>query len=367
MKFICLLVIMASLSGFSQTKLSESLITIQTNKKNLENHLIEIYAYNFINHVYSSKDLLITINSKKNGKDYLRIDQSSNILYKQRYLISENGPIIDLKEKKILFDGFAKLVKCSQDSVIFFINDLFSGPYYSFYNLKTNNYSDITTKDFKPQVGETIEFDQQKSPYKLYITPKGKEKQLLLEDAGKAISNSVLKKAEIPIYWMDKETFIFPQMKISDMEGQITKVHWPSKTAKSIGTFNSLAKMDVTFSFTKSLNNFVEFNFKDKYFLINPGKESMLMLFYKDFDNNFSVATEAKPLRAIFYKGVEIGKGNFNIKNFVVSENYAAYLLNSNFGSAENKCQLSVYSIFKNKWEIINTENINSIVGWVKQ
>lgn len=367
MRVICLIIFFVSQLSYSQTKLGESLITIQTDKKNTDNITIEIYSYKFINHVYTGKELIVSVPAKKNGKDYLRFDLGKNTIYQNRYLISDNGPIIDLKEKKVIHDGFAKFVKCNQDSVIYFINDVFSGPYYSCFNLNSHKYFDIKIKGYKPELGEVLEFDQQKSPFKLYITPKGKTRELLLEDAGKGSVSGSTSKFEIPVYWIDNETFLFPKMKISEIEGELIKVHWPSKTTKSIGVFNSASNTRIKFSFTKSLNNFVEYNFKDKYFLLNPQKETMLMLFYKDFENNFSVSVEAKPQRLVYLKSVEIGKGNFAIENFSVSENHAAYLAVNSVGSNNSKSQLFVYSVFKGKWEVVNSENINSIVGWIKQ
>ncbi len=366
MRIFCWIVFFVSQFSYAQTRLVESLITIQTDKKNIDADTVKIYSYKFINHVYSGKELIISVPAKKNGKDYLRFDIGKNVLYQNRYLISENGPIIDLTEKKVIHDGIAKFIKCNQDSVIYFINDVFSGPYYSCFNLYANKYSDIKTKNYKAELGELLEFDQHQSTYKLFITPSGKPKVLLLEDAGNGSIPDSSKKIEIPIYWIDAETFIFPKMKITNIEGELVKVHWPSKAIKSIGVFNSSANSKVKFSFTKSLNNFVEFNFKDKYYLINPEKETMLMLFYKDFESNFSVSVESKPQRVLYLKGVEIGKGSFAIENFYVSENHAAYLAINPIGSSNSKSQLSVYSVFKEKWEIIISENINSIVGWIK-
>lgn len=349
----------------AQTKLNETLITIQVNNQNNTELVQEIIAHHFVNHVYSGKTEIIKVNGKKNGKDYLRFDSGNNVLYNNRYLISEKGNIIDLKEKKVLYDGSAKLIRCTNDSVIYFINDIFSGPYYSYFDLKTNKYLDIKSKTFKPDVGQTVELDQQKSPYKLYLlSDKGKE--LLLDDAGKGNVAGSQNKTEIPVYWVDQQTFLFPKFRISELEGDIIKYSVTSKTAKVIGSFSSTLKSEPKINFTKSMNSFVEFNFKDKYYLINPIKESMLMLYYKDFENDFSASTEAKPLRVVYHKGVEISKADFNLSTFKCSENYAAYLSNSKMGDASGKKNIVVYSVFKKKWETIATDNTVLIAGWIK-
>jgi len=360
--------ILICFTSVAQTKLSESLIAIHfgTNSKDYSKQLI--YRYNFVNHSYTGKELIMTVDGKKDGKDYLRFDEGENTLYKDRYLISPKGVIIDLQEKTILHDAPSKLVKCTNDSVIFFINDIFSGPYYSYYNLETRKYADISDSKFKPLIGQTLEFDQQKSPYKLYYTPQGKSKVLLMEDAGHGGVSSNGNKLDIPVCWIDNETFIFPYIKITDLEGNIIKYNLSTKSQKSIGTFNSTAKGVSVFSFNKTKTGLQEFTFKDKLYLINPTKETMLPIFYKDFNPNFSVSVEAKVgVRLVYHKGVEVGKNNFELVNFKTSENYAAMICNLKMGESINKRNLSIYSVFKGKWESIYTDNVVSLVGWIKQ
>lgn len=104
---------------------------------------------------------------------------------------------------------------------------------------------------FKIILGQDVEFDRRKSPYKLEYFPIGKPKVLLMDDAGHGGVSSVGNKADIPIFWLDGNTFLFPNIKVTDLEGTIVKYNLLTKTSKILGTFNSTAKIPATYK----LNN----------------------------------------------------------------------------------------------------------------
>lgn len=356
-----------SLLGSAQVKMNESLIVVCYDPAGKADLKQMVLKYNFINHSFAGRDTIMRINGTKNGKDYLRFDQGENTLFENRYLVSSRGCILDLETKEILHDAQATVVRFGVDSVIYFINDVFSGSYYSLYDLKKRKYSNINNPEFKPVIGQNVEVDQKTSPYKLVYTPKGKAKVVIMDDAGHGGVSSLEKKTEVPIFWITNNSFMFPYIKITDLEGSIIKYDLDLKTQKIIGGFNSVSKVPTTFSFNKLSNSLVEFSFKDKYFLINPIKETMLAAYYKEFDENYSVSVEAKPIgRAIYYKGIEIGKKNFELNNFKASENHAAIIGNIKLGESVYRRELSVYSVFKTKWENIYIDNLISISGWIK-
>lgn len=354
--------------GFAQNNTGESLIVIHYDEGNKANLGQLIYRYNFVNNVYAGREQIMAVAGKKNSKDYIRCDVGQNTLYKDRYLISGIGNVIDLKEKKVLYDGSAKLVRCSNDSIIFFTNDIFKGKFYSYFNLKTNTYSEIKSLTFKAIVGQDVEFDRTKSPYKLLYYPQNKPKVVLMEDAGHGGVSSKAPKADIPIYWVDQNTFIFPNIKITDLEGSIVKYNLETKTSKVIGTFNSTANVPATYQLVNSVDCYIEFYFKNKLYCINPAKETMLLSNYKEIDKNFSVEVEPKSTgRAVYYKGKEIGRNHFDMKNFKTSSNYAALVKEIIMGDESYQQGMSVYNVTKAKWETIDGEEVVALVGWIKQ
>lgn len=368
MKILLHILLFVSALGFSQANVGESLIVIHYDQGNKATLGQLIYRYNFINNVYAGREELLAVTGRKGGKDYVRCDVGNNTLYKDRYLISGIGNIIDLKEKKVVYDGTGKLVKCSNDSIIFYINDIFKGKYYAYFDLNTSKYSEISNLTFKPIIGQDVEFDRTKSPYKLLYYPQNKPKVVLLDDAGHGGVSSKDKKADIPIYWVDNNTFIFPNIKITDLEGSIVKYNIATKTSKVIGTFNSTANVPATYQLVNSVDCYIEFYFKNKLYCINPAKETMLISNYKEIDKNFSVEVEPNPKgRAVYFKGKDIGRYHFDLKNFKTSANYAVLVKEIIMGDESYQQGMSVYNVANAKWESVDGEDVASLVGWIKR
>jgi len=367
LKFLAYIFIFISLAGLSQSG-TESLIVIHYDPSKKAELGQFIYRYNYVNNVYAGREKIMSVTGRKNDKDYVRCDKGDNVLYKDRYLISGLGNVIDLKEKKVLHDGTATLVRCSNDSIIFFTNDVFKGKFYSYFDLKTNTYEEIKSLTFKPIVGQDVEFDRSKSPYKLYYYPQNKAKVLLMEDAGHGGVSSTQKLAAIPIYWLDNSTFLFPNIKITNLEGSIVKYNLTTQSAKEIGKFNSTSNVPVNFKIQKANGNLlIEYYFKDKYYLVNPVKETMLQSNYKEIDSNFSIEIEQKATgRGIWYKGKEIGKDHFDLKNFKSSANYAAIVKEIVMGDESYQQGMSIYNVYKSKWESVDGEEVACLIGWIK-
>ena len=368
MKYLLHIVLFCSLLSFAQNNTTESLIVVHYDESNKANLGQFIYRYNFVNNVYAGRDQIISINGRKDNKDFVRCDKGENTLYKNRYLISGIGTVIDLSEKKVVYEGTGKLVRCSNDSIIFFVNDIFKGKYYAYFDLNTNIYSEIKSLTFKIILGQDVEFDRRKSPYKLEYFPIGKPKVLLMDDAGHGGVSSVGNKADIPIFWLDGNTFLFPNIKVTDLEGTIVKYNLLTKTSKILGTFNSTSIIPATYKLNNGSNSQVEFYFKDKLYIINPTKETMLISNYKEVDSFFSIEVEGKSAgRGVFYKGKDIGKNHFQLNNFKSTPNFAAIVKEIVMGDEAYQQGLSVFNVSKMKWENIDAEDVASLIGWIKK
>lgn len=369
MKYLIYIFVFIKSVGFSQSSKDESLIVVHFEADGKAELRQGIYRYNFINNVYAGKEKIMTVVGRKNDKDYVRCDKGENTLYKERYLITGIGNVIDLQEKKVVFDGSAKFIRCSNDSIIFYTNDAFKGKFYPYFDTKTNSYSEIKALTFKAIKGQDVEFDRSKSPYKLFYYPQNKPKVLLMEDAGHGGVSSTYKLGGIPVYWIDNTSFIFPNVKVSNLEGAIVKYNIETKTAKELGTFNSTSNVQPIYRIEKSSNpNFVEFYFKEKLYMINPLKETMLISTYKEIDSNFSIEVQQKATgRAIFYKGKDIGKNHFELQNFKASVNHAAIVKELNMGDESYQQGMAIYVVEKAKWENIDCDDVVALIGWIKK
>lgn len=358
--------VLISLIGVSQNN-SESLIIVHYDEGSKADLKQNIYKYTFTNNVYAGREKLLTVVGRKNDKDYVRFDKGENTIYKNRYLISSSGNIVDLLEKKVLHDGIAQFIKCSNDSIIFFTNDIFKGKFYSYFDIKTNKYAEIKSLTFKAIIGQDVEFDRTKSPYKLYYYPPNKPKVLLMEDAGHGGVSSTYKLGGLPLYWIDNNTFVFPNVKVTNLEGAFVKYNLLTRTGKEIGIFNSTSNISPNYRIIEeSGTNLLEFYFKDKLYLVNPIKETMLITNYKEIGNGYAVEVLEKPAgRLIYLKGKEVGKIHFALPNIKASPRYVAIVKEIVMGDESYQQGLSVYIAGSSKWENIDCENVASIVGWI--
>lgn len=369
MRLFAYILLFAFGTSFAQNGDTESLIVVQYDQEEGPDLKQSIYRYDFNKDIFSGKEKLLTVEGKKGGIDYIRFDLGENTLYKNRYLISGYGNIIDLTDRKVIYDGNGKVVYCANDSVVYFVNDPFDGKYYTLFNLKTNTYSEIKSKTYKALPGQEVEFDRTKSPYKLIYFPEKKPKEILMEDAGHGGVNtgSSYKIGGAPIYWVDNEVFLFPNVKVTNLEGSIVKYDLKTRTAKEIGNFSSTSNLSPGYKLVKGKSSFVEFYFKDRLYLINPIKDVMLLTGFKEFDAGFSVEMIAKQNgRGVWLKGKEVGRNHFELKSFKSSDNYAALLKEVFFGDESLQQGLVVYHVGTNKWEDISAEKVVAVIGWIK-
>lgn len=364
-----LILLFLSPSLFAQKGIKQSLITIQFDKGDRASLKQSVYRYNYENSSFISKEKIMVLDGKKDGKDYMRFDQGDITFYNNRYMISSSGDVVDLESKKIVYDGNAKLVRCTNDSIILYINDVFLGKLISCFDIKNHKYSEIKDEAFKGLVRQNIEIDRTKVPYKLLFIHKNLPKETLMADAGRGEVSSTNTKNNVPIYWLDDYNFLFPKMKVSNLEGTIVKYNVISKTAKEFGTFNSAISQPLNFKIEKGIGKtYLEFYYKDKMYLINPSKETMLLVNYKDYENDFSVEVNTKATgRTIYYKGKEIGKEHFELNKVKPSLNFFAAIKEIKMDEEVAQQGIVLYNVEKKAWEKIESEDVLYLVGWLKK
>jgi hypothetical protein len=109
LKYFIFIFIFLSTVGFSQSNTDESLIVIHYEPEGKAELKQGIYRYNFVNNVYEGREKIMSVVGRKDDKDYVRCDKGENTLYKDRYLITSIGNVIDLKEKKSSTRWFWKI------------------------------------------------------------------------------------------------------------------------------------------------------------------------------------------------------------------------------------------------------------------
>lgn len=364
-KFIFTLILFCAFYLKAQ-EVKQSLIVAHVDVASKGEFKQKLVSYHFLNGHFTGKDELITITGKKDGKDYLRIDLGINQIYKNRYLITGIGNIIDLKDKKIMFDGKANLVRMGIDSAIYYTNDAFKGKFYSVYNFKTNTYSEVKNLTFKAKSGQDVEFDKTNPPYKLFLYPPSKPKVQLVADAGygQTIDNS---KPDPLLWWLDNNNFVYAYFNKENTEISFRKYNVESKSETVLGKVIVTPEKQLA-KFIKLTNSEGIFFIGQKQILIDIKNNKITDLQFSKEENGFCYETKASNSgRVVKYNNTDCGKYHFQPKNFVTNNNIAALVKEIIIGTDSYQQGMGVWNFDTKKWENVNCEDVLTLIGFINE
>lgn len=364
--FVCLFMLVSA--WLKSQDVQQSLIVVHVDPASKNQFKQQIYAYHFLNGSFTGRDELLTVVGRKEGKDYIRTDIGKNTIYKNRYLITGIGNIIDLREKKVLLDTRSTLVRCNNDSAVFYTNDIFKGKFYSVYDFKKSEYSEVKDLLFKPRLGKDVEFDKTTAPFKINYYPVGAEKITICEDAGYGQAGTAESHVpDPPLYWLDNANFIYSNFNKENTELAFYKLNIESKDSKLIGkvviTRESLPAEVFRLNETQAL---VALGYHQ--ILIDHKEKTVSDLAFSSPGNNFSY--ECKPAaagRIVKLSGKEIGKYHFNPLNFTTDINIAALVKEITVGTESYQQGISVWNNVNKSWAAVDAEEVLRLVGWINE
>ena len=137
-----------------------SLLIAEFDANASSNKLQHLVKYIFAEGNFVTKEKILSVPMQQEGVkgSFVRFDLGENKIYRNRYVVTGIGNIIDIKNKKLLLTEKHQFVQFKGDSVVFYTNDIFKGKYYSVYNLKTEMYSRVNDLLYNPILGKDIEF-----------------------------------------------------------------------------------------------------------------------------------------------------------------------------------------------------------------
>ncbi len=351
----------------SQGNVKQSLYVVHVDASGKSAFRQRIFAYHFLNGSFVGRDEVMSFDGKKEGKDYIRTDRGNNQIYNNRYLITGMGNILDLKDKKVLFDGRASLVRCNNDSAIFYTNDIFKGKFYSVYDFKAQQYKEVKDLLFKPRPGRDVEFDKTTSPYKICYYPVGKPKVILTLDAGYGQQGT--KEGSVPdppLYWMDNDNFIYVYFNQANTELLINKMNVDTKVVTQIGKI-TIAKEKIPATFTKINKDQLILWLGNKQVFIDLTVSTVNLMDSSRPDHGFTYEFKTDPKgRVVKLNGKDVGKFHFETRNFSAGENAAAFVKELMIGADSYQQGIMVWNFTKQGWEQVDADEVLTLAGWTK-
>jgi len=351
----------------SQGNVKQSLYVVHVDASGKSAFKQRIFAYHFLNGSFVGREEVMSFDGKKEGKDYIRTDRGANQIYNNRYLITSIGNILDLKEKKVLFDGKASLVRCSNDSAIFYTNDIFKGKFYSVYDFKAQQYKEVKDLLFKPRPGRDVEFDKTASPYKICYYPVGKPKVILTADAGYGQQGTRESSVpDPPLYWIDNDNFIYVYFNQANTELLINKMNVDTKVVTLIGKV-AITKEKNPASFTKINKDQLILWHGNKQVFIDLSASTATIMDSSRPDHGFTYEFKTDPKgRVVKLNGKDVGKFHFETRNFSAGENTAAFVKELMIGTDSYQQGLMVWNFTKQSWDPVDADEVLTLAGWAK-
>lgn len=326
-----------------------------------------VYAYHFVNGHYTGREELLSFKGRVNNQDYIRTDKGNNFIYQNRYMITGMGHIVDLRDKKILHDQKTNLVKCSNDSAIYYTNDAFKGKFYSVYNFTTKQYGEVKKLTFKAIAGQDVEFDKTNSPYAINLYPPNKPKVVLTTDAGFGQTLSDNKKPDPSLIWLDNSNFVYAKFNKENTQVEFVKLNIDSKSSTVIGKGVIRPQSELA-TMTKLSNDQLLYVIGEKQFTIDLTKNVVTEILFTIPQNGFTAECMKKGYgRLIKLNDKEIGKNHFQLKNFKTENNIAAIVKELVIGTDSYQQGMSVWNNSKPGWESVDCEDVVALIGWIKE
>jgi hypothetical protein len=335
-----------------------------------------LMGFHFAAGSFSGGEKIVSVKTQKAddknpNASYIRFDLGYNFVYKNQYVVTGIGNIIDAKNKKVLLDQKDQFVKFSGDSVIYYINDIFRGKFYKVYDLQKQSYSQVNSLLYKAIPGKDLEVDYSSRLLKIWMYPANAAKILLVKDAGYGEDMAARKDKDlkVPIYWLDDNNFVYPNYSAQQNFCTIYKVN-VDKSAEVIGTISDIPSVAFNSYFYKNTGGDIVYACGKGTFTVDVKKKKTIQQPFEPLGNNFSVSTDedATKGRIIKYKDYEIGRYFCDIRNIKTCGNMIALNYDIQLNGERYPQGVTYWSFTAQKWKELPIDgDVASVVGFIEE
>lgn len=374
--------------GCGQTPRQNALLVAEL-QKNYEGtgNYTHLVSYNFINGKLASKDTILSapISRGKNTGPYVRYGLGRNFVYKNRYVISGVGNIIDVKTNSLVMEESDKLIETRGDSIIFHRNNSRTGTGYLVCDLKKRTYGFVKDKNFmnvkgihSPNHQWGLEFDYSENPCKLVLYNKQNKQEIIMNNCGTGTLLSPLASTfmSVPIHWTDNQNFLYANYNPSGMGTEniaatvkIYKTNIESKDSELITKIDSVPPALSNSNFSTDHSGKIIFHCAKGLFEIDLDKKQTTLKNMVSVNNFFSIEYKRKDKygRIISFQGKEIGQSWCKFYNAQSTTGFIGIEYGdagSNLGYPKG---VRVWNNITENWTDIEISSLSSIIGWIEK
>lgn len=371
---------------FGQTHRENSLLVAEYKKyeEGIDDYTY-LVRYNFTDGQLISKDTVLSapISKGENQGSYVRFDCGLNFVYKNRYVISGIGNVIDLQTKSLVMEASDELIETRGDSIIFRRNNIITGKGYLVCDLKTRSYGFVRDKRFLNVKGINspnhlfgIEVDYSKLPYKILLYDKKNRQMEIVNDCGKGTLLSLISSSwpNVPVYWINNQDFLYAVYSLNrplkngiSATVTINKFNIETKDSEIVAKIDSVPPAVSISSFSKDPVGTIIFDCEKGQYSIDISKKLAVPYLMSSVDNDFFIDNNMDEAygRIIVYKSKEIGRiwcKYYNAKTTTGFIGVEYGDVGSNLGLPKG---IRVWNCQTGIWTDIDVPRLSSIIGWI--
>ena len=370
---------------FGQTKLQKLIAAEYRIDSPRVGNFTYLVSYNFANGHLLSKDTLLGVPTNKEGiaGSYVRYDLGKNFIYKNRYVISGIGNVIDIKTKSLVMDESDEFISAQGDTLIFHRDNIFTGTGYLMLDLTSRKYGFINQdkldkeKDRRssPDKLHYLSIDQSKTPYKIWLHNSDSKKKLVVQDAGQG--HNIMYSSKLPTietYWLNNHAFLYA---VHETKFDAKKKDYSRVTLRQ---YDIITDADQVFFVLDSVSNgktngsfFIDnigqLIYKSSgwsYHLVDTVKQILTNYPFYELGFGFSTANKTEQDGTVLkHNNINIGK--LWCSNEVVGEGVIAVEFGDIGSNLAYPKGIMTWSQQTNKWTTINIPWLSTIIGWVNE
>jgi hypothetical protein len=350
-----------------------SLVIAVYDQQAAQNHIVHLVKIPFTGGIAGTQEKVMDIATQQPGDKVprIRFDLGPNQVYRNRWVITAYGNVIDLVQKEVLVDQHDQFISASGDSLVFYTNDIFKGKYYSWVNLATGEYKKIEKPSFSAKTGRDVEADCSSRNYKIFLYPPSAPKIELVRDAGYGEDISLIPGArqQCPIFWLNNDEFIYPNYSAEKNYVAIWKVNAVTKEQEKVGEIDRLPENHKLSRFYRAPDGVIVYECSRGHFSIDLKRKVAEEMKDLPEGNEFTIASDETPGkgRKIRHKGTEIGTYFCDPFAATTAEGLIAFPFEIAMGEEHYLQGAAVWSAAAAKWKTIGDSDLAAVVGWVEE
>lgn len=351
----------------------QSLIIAVYDTQAAQNHIVHLYKIPFANGIAGPQEKIMDVLTQQPGDKVprIRFDLGDNQIFRNRWIITAYGNVIDMQEKKILVDQHDQFIRSGTDSLIFYTNDIFKGKYYSWVNLKTGEYKKIESLSFKAKTGRDVEADCSLKNYKIWLYPLSAAKIELVRDAGYGEDVSLIPgaKPQCPIFWLNNDEFLYPNYSAAHDFVTIYLVNVSAKSQEKVGEIDQLPENHKLSRFYRTNTGTIVYDCARGPFSIDLKKKTASQLTDLPVGNEFTVSSEdiSPKGKAIKYQGKELGAYFCEPLAAKTANGAIAFPYEIVLGGEHFLQGVAVWTSQAAKWKTTGDSDLSAVVGWCEE